>query len=716
MNMRFVKKCFIALCLLSSLLFSQIVYGAESFIFKDDFSGYTESTYTGYNVSMGDSWRTANEAEVIEKYSALPIEYGNGCLKINTNTDSVGEKYTTVRSKNFPTAVLTAKKDNLSASQRISMKVRKSHGSDMWGVRFYVHNSSQNKLNYYTLFFGGMYTRSYDTSKVPESEYLTWGLYKSVDETIVTLKEKVRHNIGTENDVDGYMGDGTASLEIEVANNEIVWNLTYEKSGKTYSYSDSYIDENMFKISGADTTVHLYAAGSTNSTRYIYFDDFEIETKWKAPKYSELGGTVDTERENNVIFVNSAEKTEPDDNGIIDFGAEYAVDEIYCDGTEIPDTVLVSKDKSKWYKLAGRDDFTSNEFLNNVTTEKYRYVYAGETVENLRFLRKADSLALELDEHAVIYPRVDGVNYFSNPESVVTTDDNSIAVLEGNTVKAKEIGTVNIIAEKGMQRAVLEISLYSKNFVYSEPNFAAYRCILPNVNAANGIHTLKDSEKIFRVVASNVVDRLKVYASDDNIKWYKIADFKTDGEQLNNLYGGAYKYVKAVGYGNAEILGQLSGMNIHLLPGKTFKVYSYADGLRVNAPLVCENKYALINDNEIRLLSNMKEISVSVFSSEDIQSFVLSSRPVDAEVCIEYNGKDADVTLYDESLHDESAFVQIMKYNIDKSLRSISFKGVVFSNGRTVVNIENINEIGTYTAIRVINESFMPLTNTITIN
>lgn len=715
MNMRF-RLWIITLCLLSSLFFSHIVYGAEHFSFEDDFSNYAESTYTGFNVSMGDNWRTANNAEVTTAYSNVPKAYGNGSLKINTNTNNVGEKYTTSRAKNFPAVVLTAERNNLAASQRISMKVKKSHGSDMWGVRFYVHNSSQNKLNYYTLLFGGMYTRGYDTTKAAESGYLTWGLYKSTNETVVTLKEKVRSSTGAENDVNGYMGDGTAFLEIEIIDNEIAWNLTYEKSGKTYTYSDTYVDANMFKVNGVDTTVHLYAAGSTNSTRYVYFDDFKIETKWKTPIYSELDSAIDTERKTNAIFLNSAEETTPDDNGIVDWGAEFVIDEIYCNGTELPETVLVSKDKTTWYKLADKEDFINNEFLNNVTSEGYRYVFAGEVIENLMFLRSVDELELEFTEHVVIYPRVNGVNYFSNPGSVVSIDDSSIAVLEGNTITAKGLGTVNILALSGQEQALLEISFYSKDSEYTEPDFVVYRDILANRNPVNGIYTLNDSEKIFRVIATNVVDGLEVYASNNKEKWYKIADFQTDGDHLNNLYSGTYKYVRLTGNGNVEILGQLNGMNIHLLPEETFTVYTYVNGVRTNAPLVCENKYVLINDSKIKLLRNMKEMTVSVSSDESVQSFVVNSKSVDMEFDIEYDGRNANVTLYNDSLCNERAFAQIMKYNTDKSLQAVKFESVVFSNGEVVVNVEDINTIGTYTTIRIINESFMPLTNTITIN
>ena len=120
-----IKIWVFTLSLLSSLFFSHLVYGAEHFSFKDDFTDYDETTYTGLNVNMEDNWRTANNAEVAEKYSTVPIGYGNGCLKINTNTNTVGEKYTTSRAKNCPTAILTAERNNLTASQKISVKAKR---------------------------------------------------------------------------------------------------------------------------------------------------------------------------------------------------------------------------------------------------------------------------------------------------------------------------------------------------------------------------------------------------------------------------------------------------------------------------------------------------------------------------------------------------------------------------------------------------------------
>ena len=67
----------VTLCLLSSLFFSLNV-SAAPFSYQDDFSGYTETTYTGYNINMQDTWRTANEGEVASKYSTVPIGYANG--------------------------------------------------------------------------------------------------------------------------------------------------------------------------------------------------------------------------------------------------------------------------------------------------------------------------------------------------------------------------------------------------------------------------------------------------------------------------------------------------------------------------------------------------------------------------------------------------------------------------------------------------------------
>lgn len=706
----------VTLCLLSSLFFSLNVWGAEHFSFKDDFSGYTDATYTGYNVNMQDNWRTANEGEVASKYSTVPIGYGNGKLKINTNTNNVSEKYTSVRSKNFPTAVLTADLTNLTPSQKISVKVNKTHGSDMWGIRFYVHNGSSGKLNYYTLLFGGMYTVGYDTTKSAESGYLTWGLYKSTNETVVTLKEKTRSSIGSENDVNGYMGSGNANLEIEISGNTITWNLTYVNGGTTYTYSDSYTDANMFDVSGVDTTVHLYAAGSTNSSRYVYFDDFKIETNWNAPEFSELSGTVDAKRENNVIFTNCAQGITTDANGVMDLGAEFVIDEIYSETSELPEMVLVSKDNSTWYKLADKDDFNGQEFLNTVTKEGYRYLYAGGEIQHLKFLSKVESLDVEYTNTVAIYPRVNGINYFDNPENIVTIDDESVAFLDGNIVRANGLGTVQVIATNGTEQAVLEINFYSTEGGYVEPDFVVYQNLLRDATESNGIYTLTNDQQIFRVIATNVSDNLEVYASNDLQRWYKIAAFVKDGDRLNSLYNGEFKYIKTSGIGNIQVLGQLEGQTVHVFPGESFEVYTYINGQRETIRPVCQSQYVSVQNTAICLSRNLKDQKVSISSANAVKYFWVNSKLVDFRCDVDYFGKNAEVTLAVDSLKNDSAIVQITKYNADKSLKSISFESVSFQNGEAVIVISNVNQIGAYTTVRVMNESFLPLTNTITIN
>lgn len=706
----------IALCLLSSLFFSLNVSGAEHFSFYDDFSGYTETTYTGYNVNMQDNWRTANEGEVASKYSTVPICYGNSSLKINTNTNNVEEKYTTMRAKNFPTAVLTADRTGLTPSQKITVKARKTHGSDMWGIRFYVHNTNDGKLNYYTLLFGGMYTNGYDTTKGTGTGYLTWGLYKSTNETVVTLKEKTRGSVGSENDVNGYMGSGNATLEIEIAGNTITWNLNYENGGKTYSYSDSYVDANMFDVSGVDTTVHLYAAGSTNSSRYVYFDDFKIETNWKAPEFFELSGTVDAKRENNVIFTNCAESIAPDSNGVVDLGAEFVINEIYSETSELPEMVLVSKDNITWYKLADKTDFIGQEFLNDVTAEGYRYLYAGGAIEHLKFLCKTESLELEYTKTVTIYPRVNGENYFDNPQNVVTIDDENIAFLDGNILRANGLGSVKVVAQNGDQQAILEVRFYSKNAGYTEPDFIVYQNLLANVKENDGIYTLENSEQIFRVIATDVVDNLEVYASNDLNRWIKIVGFRSDGDRVNSMYNDEFRYIKTSGNGKIEVLGQLEGQTLHTFPGEVFEVYTYVNGQRLNTKPACQNQYVTITDTAICLTRNLKDQTVSVSSGDAMKSFRINSKPIDFRCDVSYYGKNAEATMKIDGLKDQGAVVQVTKYNADNSLKGVSLERVNFQNGEAVITIENANQIGTYATVRVMNDNFISLTTTITIN
>lgn len=425
--------------------------------YRDDFSGYREATYTGLNTNMQGNWRTANENELNSTYATVPVGFGNGHLNVYTNTNTVDLKYTTVNATKFPTAVLTATCSELPASQRISMKVKKTHGSDMWGVRFYVHNGSSTALNYYTLFFGGMYTRGFDTTNSADSGYLTWGLYKSTNGTITTLKEKTRSAIGSENHVDGYMGDGIATLNIEILGNKITWNLSYDKSGTTYTYSDAYVDEHMFQIDGANTTVHLYAAGSNNSSRYVYFDDFVLEPY---VPYITSGEPDD------VIYYDVSEGKQKNSDGVIDLGNDVVIRKLLYNGGSENGEILISKDNQTWNALTNINEFADGKFVNCITDDSYRYISMGEADGNLTVLTDISELeGVYTDDATKLYPRIGGIDYFSDNDNVFTTDDEALVKINGSHITPGGVGTANVIASVG-ERAISIPVTYS-NGIYS---------------------------------------------------------------------------------------------------------------------------------------------------------------------------------------------------------------------------------------------------------
>ena len=174
----------LVLCLCMLLLIVPVTGNAETlYSFEDDFSSYSNAMYTSFGTAMQQNWRTPTSGECDR--SAINMGYNDGKLKISTNTVTTDVKYTTGNSLVFPCAVLTAGRDDLLPGQKISVKAKKTHFSDMWGVRFYVHNGNNGTLNYYTLLIGGMYTYAVSGGR------LTWGLYKCTNGTVTTLTESV---------------------------------------------------------------------------------------------------------------------------------------------------------------------------------------------------------------------------------------------------------------------------------------------------------------------------------------------------------------------------------------------------------------------------------------------------------------------------------------------------------------------------------------------
>lgn len=377
------------------------VFAEDFYSYYDDFSAYKSESYSGYNVNLQDNWRTGNESEQNEQ-ALVPVTFQNEKLNISTANQYTTVKYTTGNAQYFPTVVFNKSTSGLGGHQKISLTAQKTHPSDMWGVRFLVHSGEQG-LNYYTLFFGGTYTNAH-----PGSGYLTWGLYKSTDGNVETLKEKVR--TASVDEMDGYMGIGISSLDIEVFNGKINWNLKYSSDNASYEYTEQFIDSNPFDVTDIDTTVHLYTAGGDTVTRVVSFDDFLLESKPEVTEYTE--DTLE-------LYYNALSKAASAD-GIYELADNTQLCRFVSSNVSDSLSVLVSNDKSDWLKVC---ELKNNEnYLNKYYTEKYKYLKTQGSGSVIALAKLENSIVhLSEDEQSEIFYVYDGI--LDNPEVEVLYDD-----------------------------------------------------------------------------------------------------------------------------------------------------------------------------------------------------------------------------------------------------------------------------------------------------
>lgn len=458
---RIMKKylsCILALCFAMSGVVStyaevreyQNIERQEVYSFSENFNGYAEAEFTGSGTSMNQNWRTSATGENEEELNTMTRKFDGSTLKVAKNAGDVTQKYTTMRQTRFPAVVFKGERTNLTKDQLIKVSAQKDSVSDMWGIRFYVHSGVDNTLNYYTLYFGGMHT--YATS----GGYLTYGLYKSTDGVVSTLKEKVR-TVNEADDVNGYMGCGKANLTISIVDGLITWNLDYVHGETTYRYTDSYQDTVMFDAAGKDTTVHLYAGGG--SAGYVAFDDFSIA--------SNIPYITASEPE-NVIYYDVADGKEKND-GIIDLGQDVRIRKILYSGETSNENVLVSKDGETWYLFTDLSKFTDGKFLNNITNDYFRYVYAGSAANNLTVLTDISALkGVYTDKDIRVYPRVGGQDYFSESNNILTTDNDQVVKINGNYISSAGIGSANVTASAEGKSVSVAVTYTNGTYSYED--------------------------------------------------------------------------------------------------------------------------------------------------------------------------------------------------------------------------------------------------------
>ena len=460
----------------------------------DDFSSYTPEMYDSFGTDMQGGWRTATTDECDR--STINIGYDGSRLKISTNTKSVDPRYNSSYAGVFQTAVYMGDGEGLYSGQKIKVKAKKTHQSDMWGIRFCVHEGEGGELNYYTLFFGGMYTYAATSGR------LSWGLYKSKDGSITKLTEKESKS-GVDKE-DGYMGTGNAELEVSFLDGKIDWNLTSTKDSVSYGYNETFIDDEPFKVSDAETTVHLYAAGSDDPSRFVYFDDFFVQKN--VPFLS-------SEEPYNVLYAELKGNSFADENGIIDFGEEYPVRIIKSPlSANHSFDLFLSNDKSEWKTVKGCKFNAEGVWLNDKVASAYRYAALSTALpDDLEVLTDAD----ENKEYAAIsggelklYAKFGEITDNASFEWLASDDSGTV---ENGLFKAARRGSVTVSATYENRLLEINITVQSElDLARKNDTVAEYINSKKDiVNEINSGITQNDSDIIVNVIKNTGDKKIK---------------------------------------------------------------------------------------------------------------------------------------------------------------------------------------------------------------
>ncbi len=206
------------------------------------------------------------------------------------------------------------------------------------------------------------------------------------------------------------MGIGVASLNIEVFNGNINWNLKYNSGDVSYEYNEQFTDTNPFDITDNDTTVHLYTAGGDTKARVVSFDDFLLESRPDTIEYTE--DTLE-------LYYDALSGIDPIDN-VYELPGNTQICRFVSNNVTDSLSVLVSNDKVNWLKVCELND--NENYLNKYYTEKYKYLKT-QGSGSVNALAKFDGTAVHLmsKEQAEIFYVYNGV--LDSSEVEITYDD-----------------------------------------------------------------------------------------------------------------------------------------------------------------------------------------------------------------------------------------------------------------------------------------------------
>lgn len=422
----------------------------EYYSFSDDFKRESEQvdiTKTGTGVKLDDNWASKSTGSMDGDGTTGITTFGfdGDNLVMCLYKQDTYPKVSANQAKKMAGINWTADHSKLSSSFVLKTTVKKSIGHNMWGVRFMQHN---NEENYYMLFFGGMYSYQLTTN-----QHLAWGLYKVQNGNVTILKEQLDSTyIGTSTD---------AKLTLKYNNGKISFNLEYD--GNESFYSGEYTDTaNPYVLSGNDSTIQLVESNATSGTNPVYFREFSIT--------NDIPYLTSGEPDNVLYY--SPENTVS--NNIIDFKKPVIIRKILYSGEAQNTDILVSSDKNAWYKLTDTEGFTEGKFINSVTDSAFRYVKAEGIANDLVVLTETEEITKAYsDEPIRLYPRLGGVDYFSDLDAVLSTDNENIVKISGNTVKGSGIGSAVITALKNSNSITVPVCYTDKIYRYSD-DFSSY--------------------------------------------------------------------------------------------------------------------------------------------------------------------------------------------------------------------------------------------------
>lgn len=295
---------------ISLLLSLVVILSCFSAVYADGFNYVFDETdislpkTSGYDVSVGDNWRTKTENEGKMGYD------NNGWVKCADGKLYLGA----VRAGAYPdfkyrynanpdygnnenrmsALVFKGDRKNMTAAQRIKLIAFKNDNDGIsWGVRFMVHNGGKN---YYAIVFGGNYT--YDDAYGVVAYYV----YKVENNTIYTPLKMVLTS-----DVDGKQINTGSWANFELLYNNGNISFTCEQGDTVFK--DSVTDtNNPYVLYGNDQTIWLTCTGAeeTYEARHVAFKDISIsnydvvkdfvdgELKYDLAKYTDGSKTIAT--------------------------------------------------------------------------------------------------------------------------------------------------------------------------------------------------------------------------------------------------------------------------------------------------------------------------------------------------------------------------------------------------------------------------------------